>query len=164
MWWCYFFFPQFFCKLGEQSKQNTSIHCFPGHSPTCCSFSPICFPSGAQAPSFSQSVLHLCPDIASLPPCSCRKQQALASTSLTNQALYGLQIHFALISSWGWKALMRGKELDDLYVVVKMANRICLFKVLSLMIYKFSTSVFKKIPTNKPPKTKQLVSCCTVLA
>lgn len=50
---------------------------------------------------------------------------------------------------------MRGRELDELYVVVMMTNRICLFKALSLIVYKFSTS--KPQTTTPPPKKKNQI-------
>lgn len=52
---------------------------------------------------------------------------------------------------------MRGRELDELYVVVMMTNRICLFKALSLIVYKFSTSKTQTIPPPPPQKNSQLL-------
>lgn len=73
---CFLVFFLVVCNLEEQSKWNTSIHCFPGHSPTiwlAVCLLPICLLSRAQAPFFFQSAVHLCCDIASFPLCICHR-------------------------------------------------------------------------------------------
>lgn len=51
------------CSPGEQSKQNISLLCFPGHPPTvwlAVALLPMCLLSRAQAPFFFQAAVRLC--------------------------------------------------------------------------------------------------------